>query len=88
MKTHTVVLLFLLSGCAPTAEVMVGAPVANGGFYGSGPTATIRLRQQLGGSTWCEYEHISYILKGPPFGPRNEEDSLDQIGCGIRFGGE
>lgn len=26
-----------------------------------------------------EYEHISHVLAGPPFGPQSEEDSLDQV---------
>jgi hypothetical protein len=26
-----------------------------------------------------EYEHLSHLTAGPPFGPQDEEDSLDQI---------
>lgn len=33
----------------------------------------------------AEWQHVSHPLLGPPFGPRNEEDSLDVLnGCGER----
>jgi hypothetical protein len=30
-------------------------------------------------SVRSEYEHISHLSAGPPFGPESEEDSLDQL---------
>lgn len=30
-------------------------------------------------------QHVSHPLAGPPFGPRNEEDSLDQLTAGLRW---
>lgn len=30
-------------------------------------------------SVRTEYEHVSHLTAGPPFGPQDEEDSLDQI---------
>jgi hypothetical protein len=41
----------------------------------------------LGGCTGlrAEYEHISHPMAGPPFGPRSEEDSLNQVNlCAVR----
>ncbi len=67
---------------------MLGAQVADGGFYpGHGATATFRLRYAISERTWCEYEHVSHVLCGPPFRPLNKEDAPDQVGCGVRFGG-
>lgn len=32
-----------------------------------------------------EYEHVSHPFAGPPFGPRNEEDTIDHINaCAVR----
>ena len=69
-----------------TADVMIGTKIADGGFYGPSPTATLRVRQAIGERSFCEYEHVSHLLAGPPFGDRREEDSLNQVGCGLRFG--
>lgn len=76
----------VLAGCAGlSADVMVGSKIRDGGFHGAGPTATLRLRQAITPRVWCEYEHVSHWLVGPPFGDKSEEDSLDQVGCGVRF---
>jgi hypothetical protein len=81
-------LLLILSGCASTtADILIGAPVADRGFVGHGPTATLRIKRHLTDRTWCEFEHVSFPLAGPPFGPQTDEDSLNQIACGLRFGG-
>lgn len=37
----------------------------------------------------AEWQHISHPLLGPPFGPRNEEDTLDVLQvCGERTHGK
>ena len=56
-------------------------------YPGHGMLGTVRIKKRLTETTWCEYQHTSYIFKGPPFGPRSEEDSLDMAACGVRFGG-
>lgn len=81
----------LLTACGSmplgmSAEALVGAPVVDRGFVGHGPTATIRIKQRITNRTWCEFEHVSYLTSGVPFGERTEEDALNQVGCGIRFG--
>lgn len=91
IKGITVIAACILTGCASmppgmSVDTLLGTKVRDGGFYGSGPTATIRVKQRLTDRTWCEYEHVSFLLKGPPFGPRTEEDSLNHVGCGVRFG--
>lgn len=89
MKALTLILALHLAGCGVSADVMLGAKVRDGGFYGpTGPLLTIRARKHLTERTWCEYEHVSHLLVGPPFGASHEEDSLDQVGCGITFGGD
>ena len=30
-------------------------------------------------SVRTEYEHVSHLTAGPPFGPKSEEDSLNQL---------
>ena len=77
--------LLLLTGCGLSADLMIGAKVRDGGFHGPNPTATFRVRKAMPVG-WCEYEHISHLTAGPPFGQSHEEDSLDQIGCGVTFG--
>lgn len=34
---------------------------------------------------YSEYEHVSHPLAGPPFGPENEEDWLDQLVIGAEW---
>lgn len=84
------IILFLLSGCASTsAEITIGPALVDGGMYpGHGIVANIRVKRHLTEKTWCEWSHSSYVFEGPPFGPRNEEDSLDVLACGMRFGGQ
>jgi hypothetical protein len=77
----------LFGGCAGTsADLMIGTKLGDGGFTGPSPIVTLRLRQRLTERTWCEYEHVSHLTAGAPFGPRAEEDRLNQVGCGISFG--
>lgn len=85
MKTlTTIIVLALLSGCASTTvEFMVGTKVHEGGFQGTGPVATGRLRYTINEEAFCEYEHVSFMLR-----PSQSEDTLNQVGCGVRFGGE
>jgi hypothetical protein len=35
-----------------------------------------------------ELEHVSHPFAGPPFGPRNEEDSLDQLNACLGMEGD
>jgi hypothetical protein len=74
--------LLQIAACGTTAEIVIGAPVADGGFRGTGPTATLRIRKSLDDHAFCEYEHVSFVVVDRP-----EEDRLDQVGCGVRFGG-
>lgn len=87
-KTITLGLACLLTGCSMTppgmtAEALLGASVVDRGFDGHGPTATFRLRQRISHRTWCEFEHVSYLIADGA-----EEDALNQVGCGVRIGGE
>lgn len=34
---------------------------------------------------YVEHEHVSHPLVGPPFGPENEEDWLDQVNVGAEW---
>lgn len=90
MKAITTIALtaVLTSGCANmTVTTMVGAKVRDSGFHGpTGPTLTLRLEKPITENVRCEYEHVSHLLVGPPLGPKSEEDSLDQVSCGVRFG--
>ena len=78
----------ILAGCAGLqTTALVGAKVRDGGFYGpTGPTFTLRVAKPVTERFTCEYEHVSHLLVGPPFGPKHEEDSLDQVSCGVSFG--
>jgi hypothetical protein len=90
MRTTTITIALyavLTTGCANvTATALVGTKVRDGGFYGQGPTATLRLEKHVSDRVVCEYEHVSHLLVGPPFGPASEEDSLNHVSCGVRFG--
>jgi hypothetical protein len=88
-KINTTIALYavLTTGCANmNATALVGTKVRDGGFYGQGPTATLRLEKAVSERVVCEYEHVSHLLVGPPFGASHEEDSLNQVSCGVRFG--
>lgn len=87
-RLPTVLLFACLAGCASTsAELVVGPALRDDGMYpGHGLVGTVRIKRQLTERTWCEYSHTSYLLEGPPFGPRSEEDSLNMVGCGFRIG--
>lgn len=90
MKVALITIACLLVGCASTTtEILVGPSLRDGGFYpGHGLVGTVRVKRDLTERTWCEYSHTSYLLQGPPFGSRSEEDSLDLFSCGIRVSGE
>lgn len=34
---------------------------------------------------YAETEHVSHPFAGPPFGPSNEEDALDQVNVGVEW---
>lgn len=78
------VTLAALAGCASTSvEFMIGGTVHDDGFRGTGPTATGRVRYTIDKEKFCEFEHVSFMLA-----PSQDEDTLNHIGCGVRFGGE
>jgi hypothetical protein len=85
-RTLVVVVAAALAGCSPVLELGVGA-APNRSFPGSGPTAILRVRQDVGSHGWCEYEHISRITVGAPFNDDRDEGVVDQVACGVRFGG-
>jgi hypothetical protein len=83
-----VLMLAFGTGCASTSvELMLGGKLRDGGVHGSGPTASLRVKHEFSDRWFCEYEHISHLLVGPPFSPASDEDTLDHAGCGVRFGG-
>lgn len=87
-RLSTVLILVCLAGCASTtAELVIGPALRDDGFFpGHGVIGTVRIKRHLTERTWCEVTHTSYLLEGPPFGPRSEEDSLNMVGCGVRIG--
>lgn len=89
----------VLVGCATlpagtSLEVAVGANVTphlpwsegqRGGF--DGPTDTVRftVRHDINDRSFCAYNHVSHLSAGWPVNDR-DEDWLDVVECGVRFG--
>lgn len=81
------VAFFLLTGCAPVAEVAAGYEIS-GNTVGRQPSAHVFLGLEttrdgpLSGS--CGWYHLSHVREGTPFN-ENWETWSDQARCAVRY---
>lgn len=81
----------VLAGCGstPYAEAFIGYRLSDGGFEScSNENAGVRLGTEWalsnGYSVSAEYEHVSHLLCGKPFGISKPEDFTDHAGVKFR----
>jgi hypothetical protein len=76
--------LLLLAGCARTEVQLLVGPRTNREY--TEVAANISVVRKFNGRRVCAYVHESEVKNGAPFN-RNEEQTSDFVGCGLRWGG-